>query len=429
VRILIASDHYPPYIGGAHRQTQLLSNELHRRGHEVSVATVWQPGLPELDEIDGIQIFRLRQIRTLLTRNGVDYIQRHQPPFPDLVTVVGLRRLIRKLKPELVHSHGWFSYSCAVAMLGINLPLLISGRDYGYSCATRTMLYHDQLCDGPALAKCMQCAAGFYGTPKGITAVLSLKVSQPWLQRKVRGIHSVSGFVQEVIDRDFIGTARPSMENRHGSIVEKVISSFLVDQDGHIPDTDFIKRLPNDPFILFVGGLQPRKGLDVLLAAYQQLEAPPPLVLIGYATHDMPKSYPPGVHVLLDETHEHVMQAWEHSLFGVMPSVWPDPSPGVVREAFSKGKTVLGTNLGGTPEMIIAGETGLLVPAGDVISLAYAMHQLINDTALRDKLGQAALRRVNLYKSEIIVPQFESLYRELIASASRRAGIERLGER
>lgn len=429
MRILIASDHYPPYIGGAHRQTQLLSNELHHRGHEVAVATVWQPGLPELDEIDGIQVYRLRQIRTLLTRNGVDYIQRHQPPFPDPVTVVGLRRLIRKLKPELVHSHGWFSYSCAVAMQGINLPLLISGRDYGYSCATRTMLYHDQLCDGPALAKCLQCAAGFYGSPKGFTAVLSLKVSQPWLQRKVSGIHSVSGFVQEVIDRDFIGTHRSFMENRHGSIVEKVIPSFLIDQAERIPDTDFIKRLPNDPFILFVGGLQPRKGLDVLLAAYLQLEGPPPLVLIGYATRDMPKSYPPGVHVLLDETHEHVMQAWEHSLFGVMPSIWPDPSPGVVREAFSKGKTVVGTDLGGTPEMIIDGETGLLVPAGDVTSMLNAMQRLINDTALREKLSQAALHRADIYKSEIIVPQFETLYLKLIEAASRRAETEHLGER
>jgi glycosyltransferase involved in cell wall biosynthesis len=167
-----------------------------------------------------------------------------------------------------------------------------------------------------------------------------------------------------------------------------------------------------------VGGLQPRKGLSALLAAYQQLVAPPPLVLIGYATHDMPKSYPPGVKVLLNEPHTNVMQAWEHCLFGVMPSIWPDPSPGVVREAFSKGKTVVGTSLGGTPEMIIEGETGILVPAGDVTALADGMQRLIIDTQLREKLGLAAFRRANLYKAENIIPQFELLYRQLIEAAN-----------
>lgn len=419
MRILLASDHYPPYIGGAHRQTQLLSDELHRRGHEVSVVTVWHPGLPEKEEVNGVPIYRLRQIRTLFIRNSTNRHQRHQPPFPDPVTVVGLRHLIQALQPEVVHSHGWFGYSCAIALIGKHIPLVISGRDYGYSCPTRTLLYQNQLCDGPALGKCLRCAAEFYGAPKGYTAVLSLAASQPWLRRKVNGVHSVSGFVQEIIDRDFIGNHRSQMEHRQGPIIEKVIPSFLLDHDTTVPDPNFIHRLPKGPFILFVGGLQPRKGLDALLAAYQQLVSPPPLVLIGYATRDMPKSYPNGVQVLVDEPHAHVMQAWERCLFGVMPSVWPDPSPGVVREAFSKGKTVVGTSLGGTTEMIVDEETGLLVPAGDTTALANAMQRLISDTTYREKLNQAALRQANQYRAEVVIPQFELLYRQLIESASQ----------
>ena len=166
MQILIASDHYPPYIGGAHRQTQLVSRELHKRGHTVNVATVWQPGMQYLEEDDGVKVYRLKQLRTLFTANPRDHNQRHQPPFPDPVTVWELRRLIKELKPEVIHSHGWFSYSCAAALVGMDIPLLISGRDYGYSCATRTLLFHDKVCDGPALAKCLGCAASFYGTRK-----------------------------------------------------------------------------------------------------------------------------------------------------------------------------------------------------------------------------------------------------------------------
>ena len=46
MRILLDSDHYPPFIGGAHGQTQLLGSELHRRGHDVNIATVWSGGQP-----------------------------------------------------------------------------------------------------------------------------------------------------------------------------------------------------------------------------------------------------------------------------------------------------------------------------------------------------------------------------------------------
>ena len=92
LRILLVSDHYPPFIGGAHRQTQLLAHELQQRGHEVNVATVWSGGLPEVEDDAGVRVFRLKQLRTWLPGVVNDRKQRHQPPFPDPITVAGLRR-------------------------------------------------------------------------------------------------------------------------------------------------------------------------------------------------------------------------------------------------------------------------------------------------------------------------------------------------
>ncbi len=90
-------------------QTHLLGNKLHCREHEVTIETVWQPRLSEHDDIGGIQVYRLRQIRTLLTCNSADHIQRHQPHFPDSMTVVGLRRLIQELEPDMHGSKYYFS--------------------------------------------------------------------------------------------------------------------------------------------------------------------------------------------------------------------------------------------------------------------------------------------------------------------------------
>src|SRR5215469_15647975 len=139
MRILIATDNYPPYIGGAQIQSRLLAHELQRRGHDVAVATVWQSELPAFEADEGVAVHRLRQLRTLpgIARKRW---QHYQPPFPDPVTSLQLRRLIRHLQPDIVHSYGWISYSCAAALHSSSVPLVITARDYAYGCAARTLM-------------------------------------------------------------------------------------------------------------------------------------------------------------------------------------------------------------------------------------------------------------------------------------------------
>ena len=308
--ILVASDHYPPFIGGAHRQTQLLARELHKRGHAVSVATAWHGGLPEEVDDEGVRVYRLKQLRTLIPAFVHDSRQRHQPPFADPVTTSGLRRLIKHLKPDLIHSYGWFTYSVAAALSGLDIPLLISARDYGYACANRTLLRHNQVCSGPALLKCLQCSAAHYGAPKGWVAALGVRLSLPLMRAQVSGIHSISTYVQQIMDRDFEGDR--SAEDR--GIIQSIIPSFREDDDfaEQTPEMNlepYLRQLPAEAFILFVGALRQEKGVVQLLAAYERLQTTVPLVLIGTVERDTPRAFPPGVIVLHDFPHPAVMAA------------------------------------------------------------------------------------------------------------------------
>jgi len=72
---------------------------------------------------------------------------------------------------------------------------------------------------------------------------------------------------------------------------------------------------------------------------------------------------------------------------------WPDPLPRVVMEAMAAGLPVVAYDGGGVPEMIAAGETGVLLPTGDVDALAAAMLELAGDPELRRRLGDAGCRR------------------------------------
>jgi glycosyltransferase involved in cell wall biosynthesis len=418
VRILIISDHYPPYIGGAQIQTALLARKLHERGHEVAVVTTWQNGLPAFQEEDGVSIHRLRQMRTVrgLARKRW---QHHQPPFPDPVTTYGLRRVIRDFKPDLIHAYGWMSYSAAAALIGKRIPLLLTARDYAYGCANRTLIRDGEECSGPALPKCISCAGRHYGRPKGWIAAIGVLASRPLLKRKTHGVHSISTYVREIVRRDFLDER---VSSSSGQVIHDVIPS--VPREEELPVTNghhALESLPSEPFMLFVGALRRVKGVPQLLAAYERLTNPPVLVLVGTMEPDSPTEFPAGVRLLTDVPHDAVMAiaASDNCLFGVMPSLWPEPFGTVVCEVMSGGKPVIGTAPGGHTDMLVDGESGLLVPRGDVDALADAMQLLISDGELRERLGRNARVRSRRFTAEVSIPRLERLYGQLLEQAGR----------
>jgi glycosyltransferase involved in cell wall biosynthesis len=295
----------------------------------------------------------------------------------------------------------------------MHIPLIVSVRDYGYACAIRTLLRGDQQCDGPAFGKCIHCATQSYGFAKAVVTVPSVLLGRKLLRRRINGVHAISTFV-----RTF--TRSHLMTPERSTIVEAIIPSFLEPVDrGTSDDADsevFIQSLPSEPYILFVGALQAHKGLLILLEAYRMLTSPPPLVLIGTAWPSTPRLLPLNVTMLHNVPHPLVMVAWERCLFGVAPSIWPEPLGAVVFEAMSSGKAIIGTWPGGHADTIIDGETGFLIPAGDVGALANAMEHLINNPELRDRLGRAGQSRAVRYTSHFVVPQIEAFYLQVAQS-------------
>src|SRR5687768_4892209 len=76
-----------------------------------------------------------------------------------------------------------------------------------------------------------------------------------------------------------------------------------------------------------------------------------------------------------------------------LPS-WTEGFPLVVLEAMALGRPVVATAVGGTPELVADGETGLLVPPRDVAALTASLKRVLDDEGLRRRLGEAGRRRV-----------------------------------
>ncbi len=406
MRILMLAQFYPPIIGGEERHVRNLSVELVRRGHHVVVVTLGYPG-SEVEEVDnGVKIYRLRGTMQRSASLFRESERRHAPPFPDPELIYALHKIVRHEKPDVVHAHNWLLHSYLPLKNWCAVPLVVTLHDFSLICAKKIAMHKGEVCGGPGLAKCLTCAKQHYGAIKGGVTAAANWVFGAYERRQVDTFIAVSKAVAE-------GNRLPSL-----GVPFEVIPNFVPDDVATLsvePD-DLVRTLPEDGYILFVGDLNRIKGVPVLLEAYSTLESPPPLVLIGRRCADTPTSLPRGVVVHNSWPHSAIMHAWRRCLFGVAPSICADAFLIVLIEAMVSGKAVISTAIGGMPEVVDHGQTGLLTTPNDVQSLASAMRTLIGDPELRESMASAALRKVETLKARAVIPRIEELYERLIST-------------
>ena len=85
-------------------------------------------------------------------------------------------------------------------------------------------------------------------------------------------------------------------------------------------------------------------------------------------------------------------------------------------EAMSCEVPVIGTNVGGLPELVKHGETGYITEVGDVEKMAFHAVNVLTNVELQKKLGQQARQRVlDNFAQESVVPQYEAYYEEVLS--------------
>ncbi len=102
--------------------------------------------------------------------------------------------------------------------------------------------------------------------------------------------------------------------------------------------------------------------------------------------------------------------------------VLPSHNEGMGRaavEAMAAGLPVVASRVGGVPDVVQDGQTGLLVPPGDPEALAAALDRLLQDEALRMAMGEAGLRRAEAFSDRVMFERLEALYAEVLAEAGR----------
>jgi glycosyltransferase involved in cell wall biosynthesis len=394
---------YAPIVGGVERMVEDLSCELSRRGHQVSVATLRQPaGEPEPLR-EGVAVHTIDSLVHRVPAMKLDAERHHAPPLPDPETTLELRRLLRGERPDVVHAHNWLVNSYLPIDRGSGPALVLSMHDYGLVCATKRFLNRGSDCTGPHTGKCIRCAGDYYGRLKGTGVALGTRLAEPRLRRKVDIFLPVSTAVRD----------RCGLENE----LHRVVPNFIGELPPPVGNDPRLDGLPAEPFILYVGDVTIDKGGGQLVEAYKALVDPPPLVLIGRCYLKELEGVP-GVHALGRMPHPLAIEALRRSLFTVIPSLLPETFGLAALEAAAAGKPIVASRIGGLTDVVVDGETGLLVLPGSRDDLAAAMQRLLDDEGLRQKMGEAAKRRADEFRPDAVVPRFEEAYE--LALAARR---------
>jgi glycosyltransferase involved in cell wall biosynthesis len=137
------------------------------------------------------------------------------------------------------------------------------------------------------------------------------------------------------------------------------------------------------PHVLYAGRLSPEKGILELVEAASGL----PLVIAGDGPlrHQVPEAL--GL-----VPHDRLLGLFERAAVVACPS-YREGFGVVCLEAMAHGRPVVASAVGGLRDLVVDGETGLLVPPGDVLMLRAALERLLGDRELRERLGRAGRER------------------------------------
>ena len=370
------------HIGGTERQVVNLTNGLDPEQYELHMGCLGKVG-PLLEEV---------------TSRGIPVSEYKTKNLYNLGAMAARLRFVGYLREhsiELVHSYGFYSNVFAIpAARFAGVPVVIASiRDCGEALSATQKRIQKMAC---RMADCILANA------EGVRTWL---LGQGYPAGKIQ-------VIRNGIARSASADGQPAGKLRR--------------ELGLAADT---------PLVAVLSRLNPMKGLEYFLEAAVPVSRRFPAVrflIIGGGTYTGDSTYKAEVEkfaVSLGLDGRVIFTGFRTDVHEILPeiniSVLPSLSEGLsnsLLESMAAGVPAIATKVGGTPEAVVDGTTGLLVPPRDSGALVEAMALLLERPELARSFGEAGRRRVtDLFSIEKMVYQTECLYLSLLSAKRARA--------
>jgi glycosyltransferase involved in cell wall biosynthesis len=399
MKIVILSSLYGVSGGGAGLVAEQLARGMADRGHEIVVITTKISRGWEISAENGIKIYRCLPLNfyPLQERDEHHALIKVLWQLIDIYNFHAARTLKKILaaeKPDVIHIHKMRGFSSAAWVVA------------SAQCPRRVIqTLHDYESMSPQ------------GTLEGRLGRWAMERRLPfrmyqhlrgWLSRGVTILTAPSRYTLDTVFNAgiFPGSRPIVIPNFHAW----TRAELALREQTAAPRSGALK-------FLFIGRLEPEKGLRELLQAFAQISDQCPgaeLIIAGWGSLEAEALSACAINSQIKFVGKVIDQA-KDDLFSeidlvVLPSTWAENSPLVILEAFAHGKPLIVSNIGGLPEFVEQERTGWLVPTGDVSALAESLLYAARHPDLVRAMIAECFQRVRDFSQERVFDQYEQAY-------------------
>lgn len=403
MKVLVVSYLLDPRLGGGAATTALrLCRGLARQGIEVVAVTTHDQSSLSITMQDGIKIygFRPRNLYWVAEKNRQSLAKKVLWQLIDTWNphvYRYLREVIRREAPDVVHVN---------KLRGLSPAVWAAAAAEG--CRPIVQSCHDYEIISPEGS--LESRVGRWALARH----WSLRPYQALRARWSNMVDLVTApsryTLQTITDLGFFsGSRRLVVPNSHGFSREDLARLAQDRNGGQMGSTEFN--------LLYLGRLESLKGIDVLCEAFAGIAAELPCVQLDVAGNGSREAILRETYAGIPQIrfHGHVSGPAKDRLIAdanmlVMPSVVREVFGISIVEAYAYGKPVIASRVGGMPELVREGETGLLVEPGNVVGLQQAIRQMAADPRRAEVMSPACREAAQQYTLEAVTDAYLEAY-------------------
>lgn len=402
MKVMVVSYLLDPQLGGGAATSALrLCQGLVEQGIDVIAVSTQPQRQARATEADGFRVYYFRPLNLYWVAD------KDRQPMPKKVVwqlldtwnphvYRHLRRIIRRERPDVIHVHKMRGLSPAVwtAAAAENCrPIVQTCRDY-------------EIISPEGL---LETTVGRMALQRH-WALRPYQAARAAWSREVDVVTAPSQFTLDTI------TGLGFFGNAHQLVVPNTHGYRATELPRVAPG--LAAKAANGIFrFLYLGRLETAKGIDLLLRAFAGIAAKIPyarLDIAGDGTRAAALGHEYGALAQV-QFHSHIVGQEKDNLIAqadvvVMPSIVREVFGNSIIEAFAFGKPVLAGNIGGMPELVQPGCTGMLFNAGDVESLSGALYALASASESVRAMGPACVAAAQDYTLEAVTTAYLKAY-------------------